>query len=66
MYPYITPHGYGDTFFIYAMNGEDLGILNGESYSLLNLTINDGDFICRVWSGVMRLLGMAIRRSKKD
>lgn len=24
MYPYITPHGYGDTFFIYAMNGEDL------------------------------------------
>lgn len=55
MYPYITPHGYGDTFFIYAVNGEDLGILNGESYSLLNL-----------WSGAMRLLGMAIRRSKKD
>lgn len=23
MYPYITPHGYGDTFFIYAMNGEE-------------------------------------------
>ena len=24
MYPYITPHGYGDTFFIYAVNGEDI------------------------------------------
>lgn len=45
-----TPPGYGDTFFMFAYNGDSL--TNGTSPSLVALPITNGDFICRYWSGL--------------
>ena len=51
MYGYQTPDGYGDTFFIYNFNGEDIPLVNGEDFTLVGVPIEDGIFVCRVWSG---------------
>ena len=51
MYEYQTPDGYGDTFFIYNVNGEDIPLVNGNSYTLVGIPVQDGMFVCRVWSG---------------
>ena len=51
MYEYQTPTGYGDTFFVYNFNGEDIPLANGNDYTLVGVTIDDGMFVCRVWSG---------------
>lgn len=56
MYDYVTPAGYGDTFFIYNVNGEDIPIANGNSYSLLGVPVEDGMFVCRAWSGAPLLV----------
>jgi hypothetical protein len=56
MYPYIVPPGMGDSFYIYVVNGEDIPIANGNSYSLLGVTVEDADFIWRAWSGAALLL----------
>jgi len=56
MYDYQTPDGYGDTFFIYNLNGEDIPISNGGSYTLIGLPVQDGMFVCRVWSGGILLV----------
>jgi hypothetical protein len=56
MYEYETPSGYGDTFFIYNVNGEDIPLVNGSSYSLVGLPVEDGMFVCRVWSGGILLV----------
>jgi hypothetical protein len=57
MYDYLTPDGYGDTFFVYTVNGEDIPIANGQSYSLLGIPVQDAMFVCRVWTGAMRIIG---------
>lgn len=50
MYDYTqTPKGYGDTFFMYALNGDAL--VPGQNYSQIGIPINDGDFIGRAMSG---------------
>lgn len=59
MYEYITPSGYADTFFVYVVNGEDLGLVNGNNYALLGLTVQDTDFVCRIWSGGVQLVNLA-------
>lgn len=51
MYEYQTPDGYGDTFFVYNLNGENIPLVNGNSYTLVGLPVQDGMFVCRVWSG---------------
>lgn len=51
MYGYDTPDGFGDTFFIYNVNGEDIPLVNSRSYALVGVPIQDGMFVCRVWSG---------------
>lgn len=51
MYEYQTPDGYGDTFFVYNVNGEDIPLVNGNSYTLVGVPVEDGMFVCRVWSG---------------
>jgi len=51
MYDYQTPDGYGDSFFIYNFNGEDIPLTNGNDYTLVGIPIEDGMFVCRVWSG---------------
>lgn len=56
MYDYQTPPGYGDSFFIYAFNGLDNGLVNASSYSLLGIPVTDGEFICRGFSGPQLLL----------
>lgn len=56
MYPYIVPPGMGDSFYIYTVNGEDIPIVLGGSYSLLGITVEDADFIWRAWSGAALLL----------
>jgi hypothetical protein len=56
-YPYIVPPGMGDSFYIYAVNGEDIPVADGNSYSLLGVTVEDADFIWRAWSGAALLLG---------
>jgi len=56
MYDYLTPDGYGDSFFVYTVNGEDIPIVNGGSYTLLGITVDDAMFVFRVWSGAVRLL----------
>jgi hypothetical protein len=59
MYDYLTPDGYGDTFFIYNVNGEDIPIVNGNSYSLLGVPVQDGMFVCRAWSGGALLVNVS-------
>ncbi len=56
MYEYQTPDGYGDTFFIYNVNGEDIPLVNGNSYTLVGIPVQDGMFVCRVWSGGILLV----------
>lgn len=51
MYEYETPAGYGDSFYVWAINGEDIPIANGQDYNLIGLPILDDDFVCRVWGG---------------
>src|ERR1700685_4645167 len=51
MYDYETPSGYGDTFFVYNFNGEDIPLANGNSYTYVGGPVEDGIFVCRVWSG---------------
>lgn len=51
MYDYETPEGYGDTFFIYNFNGEDIPLTNGNNYTLIGVPVQDGLFVCRAWSG---------------
>lgn len=52
-YEYKTPPGYGDTFFVYAFDGDAL--TPGSSPQNLKLQINDGDFVARWWRGVDQL-----------
>lgn len=56
-YTYHTPPGYGDTFFIYAFDGDAL--TPGSSPQNLKLQINDGDFVARAWKGVDQLGNIA-------
>src|SRR5271168_2766279 len=56
MYNYDTPEGYGDTFFVYNVNGEDIPLVNGGSYTLVGTPVQDGMFVCRVWSGGILLV----------
>src|SRR5580658_2586056 len=58
-YPYATPKGFGDTFFIYNLNGEDLPLVNGNSYSLAGIPVEDGMFVCRAWSGAPLIVNLA-------
>ena len=48
MYGYQTPDGYGDTFFIYNFNGEDIPLVNGEDFTL----VGDICLSCVEWWGV--------------
>jgi hypothetical protein len=57
MYDYSTPKGYGDSFFVYAFNPLDSGLTVGGNYSLQGIQVNDGDFICRGFSGPQLILG---------
>jgi hypothetical protein len=57
MYPYTTPPGMGDSFYIYSVNGEDIPLVDGDNYSLVGVTVEDADFIWRAWSGAALLLG---------
>lgn len=50
LYPYRTPPGYGDTFFVYAFDGDAL--TSGNNYYNQRIVISDGDFIARWWKGV--------------
>ena len=50
MYDYKVPTGFGDTFFIYAFNPSANGLITGDAF-LQSISILDGDFICRAWSG---------------
>lgn len=61
MYDYTTPQGYGDSFFVYAFQGEDANLVNGDSYSLQQIPILDAAFVCRLWSGahLVVLTGMS-------
>ncbi len=59
MYDYITPAGFGDTFYIYTVNGEDIPLTNGGSATLVGIVVDDGMFVCRVWSGASELLATA-------
>lgn len=49
-YQYMTPPGFGDTFYAYTFNGNALG--NGNSPSSLRTQITNGDFILRAWAGL--------------
>ncbi len=56
MYDYITPAGFGDTFYVYTVNGEDIPLTNGGAYTLIGIPVEDSMFVCRVWTGAMRIL----------
>src|SRR6202789_3033104 len=56
MYDYNTPAGYGDSFFVYAFQGEDVNLQNGGNYALQQINILDADFVCRLWSGAQLLV----------
>jgi len=56
MYEYITPPGYGDTFFQYLLDAQDLtgsaALVNGTTRLGLGIPVQDGSFIGRFWSGL--------------
>ena len=52
MYDYITPPGFGDTFFQYVFDAQTAGLVNGQSYNQVGIPVQDGAFIARYWSGL--------------
>ena len=53
MYDYITPPGFGDTFYQYVFDASlDGPLTDGIDYRNLGVKVVDGDFILRYWSGL--------------
>lgn len=48
-YTYVTPGGVGDCFYQYAYNADTL--TDGSSYTGLQITVDNYDFIARLWAG---------------
>lgn len=63
-YTYEGVPGFGDTFFIYAFDGDLL--TSGVSYNNLRVQINDGDFVLRSWKGVDSLGNIATGIQLRD
>jgi hypothetical protein len=62
-YEYQTPDGYGDIFFVYAFNPAANNLVDGNSYFLLAIPIQDGDFIVRAWAGADTVLTSGVPHS---
>jgi hypothetical protein len=62
--PYRTPPGYGDTFFIYAYNGD--GLVNSTDAYNKSIPISDGDFVLRAWSGLWSMASKIQIRDAKQ
>ena len=53
MYDYITPPGYGDTFFQYVFDAQNQsGIANGQTLLQVGPQVINGDFLLRYWAGL--------------
>lgn len=53
MYDYTTPTGFGDTFYQYVFDAQDVsGIANGQTLFQVGPHVVDGDFLLRYWSGL--------------
>jgi hypothetical protein len=53
MYEYITPVGFGDTFYQYVFDAVlDGPLTDGINYANLGIKVVDGDFLLRYWSGL--------------
>ena len=64
-YPYTTPPGYGDTFYIYAFDSDNTinpsvpALTPGNNYYNQRIVISDGAFIARWWKGLDTLGNIA-------
>lgn len=67
-YPYHTPPGYGDTFYIYAFDADASGanLAQGGNFYNQRIVISDGAFLARWWKGLDTLGNIAAQLQIRD